>query len=98
MLRSCIEMVFKRSRQHRKLLLNRYMMASGNGGINPQITLFLAKSSQLHTHHSCCRRHGAKEAYSALRDSAKMSGNSYELMKSIKSPTILEWDSFRLIR
>ena len=98
MLRSCIGMVFKRSRQHRKPLLNRYMMASGNGGINPQIPLFLAKSSQLHTHHSCCRRHDAKEAYSALRDSAKMSGNSYELMKSIKSPTILEWDSFRLIR
>lgn len=98
MLHSCIEMVFKRSRQHCKLLLNRYMMASGNGGINPQITLFLAKSSQLHTHHSCCRRQGAKEAYNALRDSAKMSGNLYELMKSIKSPTILEWDSFRLMR
>lgn len=98
MLRSWIGMVFKRSRQHRKLLLNRYMMASGNDGINPQKTLFLAKSSQLHTYHSCCRRHGAKEAYSALRDSAKMSGNSYELMKSIKSPTILECGSFRLIR
>lgn len=52
MLRSWIGMVFKRSRQHRKLLLNRYMMASGNGGINPQITLFLAKSSQLHTHNA----------------------------------------------
>ena len=52
MLRSWIGMVFKRFRQHRKLLLNRYMMASGNGGINPQKTLFLAKSSQLHTHNA----------------------------------------------
>ena len=40
MLRSWIGMVFKRSRQHRKLLLNRYMMASGNGGINPQKRCF----------------------------------------------------------
>ena len=47
---------------------------------------------------SCHRRHSAKEAYSALRDSAKMSGNSYELMKSMKSPTILECGSFRLMR
>lgn len=52
MLRSWIGMVFKRSRQHRKLLLNRYIMASGNDGINPQKTLFLAKSSQLHTHNA----------------------------------------------
>ena len=40
MLRSWIGMVFKRSRQHRKLLLNRYMIASGNGGINPQKRCF----------------------------------------------------------
>lgn len=49
MLRSWIGMVFERSRQDRKLLLNRHMMASDNDGINPQKTLFPAKLSQLHT-------------------------------------------------
>ena len=98
MLRSWIGMVFERSRQDRKLLLNCVHDELWQWRHQPTKTLFLAKSSQLHTHHSCCRRHNAKEAYSALRDSAKMSGNSYELMKSIKSPTILEWDSFRLMR
>lgn len=49
MLRSCIGMVFKRSRQHRKLLLNRYMMASGSDDIGPQKTLVLTKSPQSDT-------------------------------------------------
>ena len=80
-----------------------YMRGSGSDDIESQKTPLLTKSLQLrHAQYtqlnSCHRRHSAKEAYSALRDSAKMSGNSYELMKSMKSPTILECGSFRLMR
>ena len=51
MLRSCIEMVFKRSRQHRKLLLNRVHDELWQWRYQPTKTLFLA-TSQLHTHNA----------------------------------------------
>ena len=79
-----------------------YMRGSDSDDIEPQnaITHQITpiRHAQYTQFNSCHRRHNAKEAYSALRDSAKMSGNSYELMKSMKSPTILECGSFRLMR
>lgn len=78
-----------------------YMMGSGVMASNRKTLLPTKEIPRLdyaYYKNSCHKRRSAKEAYDALRDSAKMSGNSYELMKSIKSPTILECGSFRLIR
>lgn len=52
MLRSWIGMVFERSRQDRKLLLNRVHDELWQWRHQPTNTLFLAKSSQLHTHNA----------------------------------------------
>lgn len=52
MLRSWIGMVFERSRQDRKLLLNCVHDELWQWRHQPTKTLFLAKSSQLHTHNA----------------------------------------------
>ena len=78
-----------------------YMMGSGVMASNRKTLLLTKEIPRLYYAYyknSCHRRCSAKETYNALRESAKISGKSYELMKSIKSPTILECGSFRLIR
>lgn len=52
MLRSWIGMVFERSQQDRKLLLNCVHDELWQWRHQPTKTLFLAKSSQLHTHNA----------------------------------------------
>ena len=52
MLRSWIGMVFERSRQDRKLLLNCVHDELWQWRHQPTKMLFLAKSSQLHTHNA----------------------------------------------